>query len=216
MCNPASMIVTKSHIFWSKSSNRHEDIIAEHQLQELDVRGEPTFVRIEISPLDNDLRLPLQEWKYRRDQDIIPDWYDAKIVERRARATLKEWHKQKILLTGHRVIRDTDQVYAYGNSTVRAYGNSTVRAYDNSTIEAYDNSTVRAYGNSTIIPYDNSTIEAYGNSTIISYNNSTVEAYGNSTIISYNNLQPDILKTPLAILIVRTASTVECYKYNIQ
>ena len=148
MCKPASFVVTKNKVFWSKNSDSHEDIIQENKLVE-SVAGNYTFVRVEITPQDGDLSSNTRYWKYKLDQDIVPDWYDVTDVEKRVRIALKKWKKAKVITKGNRTIK-SGNVYAYGNSTVTAYDNSTVTAYGNSTVTAYDNSTVTAYDNSTV------------------------------------------------------------------
>jgi len=91
MCNPASFIVTKDQTFWSKKTDSHEEIISELNLVEI-VASKTTLVRVEITPDGGDLTLPIDQWQYRVDQDILPDWYDAEEVEKRCRAVLPEWY----------------------------------------------------------------------------------------------------------------------------
>ena len=45
MCRPASMIVTKTKVFWSEKSDSHEDIVEEYKLKEQNVRGDYLFAR---------------------------------------------------------------------------------------------------------------------------------------------------------------------------
>ncbi|MHC4464909.1 MAG: hypothetical protein ACYS30_26290 [Planctomycetota bacterium] len=74
MCKPASFVVTKKEVFWSKLDESHEVIIEENKLKEKDVHGNITFVRIEIVPPENNYGLPFSKWKYNLDQDILPEW----------------------------------------------------------------------------------------------------------------------------------------------
>ena len=91
MCKPASFVVTKNRIFWSKLSNSHEDIIEENNLN--DSTRSPDFVRIEISPKDKDLTIPMKNWIFKLDQDFKPEWFDPKEAEIAARLELKSWRK---------------------------------------------------------------------------------------------------------------------------
>jgi len=206
MCRPASMIATKDKIFWSKTNESHTDIIEEFGLRERNVRGEYLLVPIEIVPPDNDLLLPLDEWEYSIDideyrRDCLPVWYDEEKVERRARAELKEWYRQKIIKPDERRRVKYAQVFCYGEvqaeigTIVEVYKNGKVKAYDNSIVNAYDNSTVVGYNHSLITAYDNSTVTAYdaayvnagGNSTVNSYSRSIVDASGQSKIEAHND-----------------------------
>ena len=49
MCTPASFVLTKDRVFWSKKSDSHEDIIEEYKLNPDGIRG-PNIVRVKISP----------------------------------------------------------------------------------------------------------------------------------------------------------------------
>lgn len=95
MCNPASFVLTKDKCFWSITSESHLDIIKEHKLHADGVRG-PNTVAVEISPPNGNLSLPLAEWKYKCEQDIMPSWYDAADGERRAREALSDWAAKKL------------------------------------------------------------------------------------------------------------------------
>jgi hypothetical protein len=95
MCKPASFVITKDRIYWSKLSDSHEDIIREFKLN-ADGIGGPNIVRVEIAPPSGNLSLPLEQWKYQLDQTDVPKWYDAKTAERECRAELKAWKKSKL------------------------------------------------------------------------------------------------------------------------
>ena len=105
MCKCASGILIKGHIaLWSRKSDRHSEIIAEHNLHTDGVRG-PNIVPFEISPPGGNLSLPLKDWVYRLDSEVernlLPDWYDEVEAEKAARHMLVEWAKVK--LTGWNV-----------------------------------------------------------------------------------------------------------------
>jgi hypothetical protein len=167
MCAPASLIITRERVFWSRQTDSHEPIIAEFGLTD-EVANQITLVRVEIKPPQGadgqpDFAAPLEQWQYRVDQDLLPDWYqkDPAKHEERARAALVDWHAAKVFLSGHHNVT-SGNCFAGDNSTVRAGDNSTVRAGDNSTVRAGDNSTVEAWGNSTVRAGDNSNCIIYG------------------------------------------------------
>lgn len=121
MCEPASMIVMKEgktfKVFWSKTSDSHEDIISEYNLRDTNVRSETTLVRVEITPKYRDYSIPLSEWSYKTDQDLLPEWYDAKKAEKAVRKELPKWVKEKIVLPDEikREVKASERVVAvYG------------------------------------------------------------------------------------------------------
>ena len=141
------MVVTKKQVFWSKTSESHEAIIEEFGLKEKDVRGNVTFVRIEIVPLDNDYALPFSKWKYELDQDLLPKWYVAKDVERRARKHLKEWRKQKVIMPNEkRVVKEGDYILINCGTVQEVYSGGTVqKVYGGTVQEVYSGGTVITY-----------------------------------------------------------------------
>ena len=96
MCKPASFYLTRENVYWSKTSDSHTDIIREFNLREDDSRNAPLGVRIEVSPDKGNLSLPLDQWRYKVDQDLTPPWYDAGEAENKCRAALKDWARHKL------------------------------------------------------------------------------------------------------------------------
>ena len=100
MCNFASAIITKDHVYFGKTDS-HGDIIVEHQLHE--GAGRVNFVLVEITPPGRDLSADLATWDYHAvvvegllapaDQwghyyYELPKWYDPVRDEARARTAL--------------------------------------------------------------------------------------------------------------------------------
>ena len=88
MCNFASFIITKTGEFWA-ASDKHEDIISEHCLSDLDEKRPPGIVRVEILPNEQS-RKDLSTWAFGVDQDMLPDWTFSgdPELERRSREAL--------------------------------------------------------------------------------------------------------------------------------
>jgi len=103
MCRPASLVVTKDRVFWSKHTESHESIIEEHRLYEMGVQG-PNLVRVELVPVDNDFSKPVSEWELVTDQDILPDWWAPEHYEDEIRDVVEhEWLPEKVVLSDQRV-----------------------------------------------------------------------------------------------------------------
>jgi len=92
VCNPASFVVTKERVFWSKKTNSHSDIVIEHNLYASGVNG-VNVVNVELVPTNMQYALPVEQWHFRTDQCEVPDWYDEEDAERRVRVELPEWQK---------------------------------------------------------------------------------------------------------------------------
>jgi len=193
MCKPASGVLTKDKVHWSKKSESHEAIIAEHQLHADGVNG-PNILCFEIVPPNGDFQLPSDQWEYRIDQDELPKWHDAKRDEERARSMLPEWLAAKVVLpdqsaecVNRQIVAVYGTVRACGSATVEAYGSATVEAYGSATVEAYDLATVEAYGSAAVWAYDSATVRAHDSATVEAHDLSTVEAHDLSTVEAHDS-----------------------------
>ena len=85
MCQAISGVLTKDYVFFGITDS-HEDIIKQHRLHE--GAGRVNILRFEITPPRGDFSAPLEQWTYRRDQDVFPKWHDEDYDEFRASAAL--------------------------------------------------------------------------------------------------------------------------------
>lgn len=99
MCSPASFVLTKDHVFWSKTSDSHNDIVKEHKLWDGGAHRQ-TLLFVEITPANYRWEIPLERWDFYIDSDILPGWYDWEVDEARARKALKEWAACKLVRSG--------------------------------------------------------------------------------------------------------------------
>jgi len=181
MCIPASFVVTKERVFWSKNTDSHEEIICEFRLKEMDVRGTPTLVRIEITPPMADLGKPLTDWVYHLDrQDIRPSWYDAADVERRARSVLPQWRDAKVVGPGEVREKHTEgQIYVYGGTVQKVYNGGTVQKACGGTVqEVYGGGTVQeVYGGTVQKVYNGGTVQKVYGGSVQKVCDGTVQTY---------------------------------------
>ena len=94
MCKFASFVLTKDREFYLDTSDSHTEIISANQLNEWGARG-PNIVKVEISPTEKIKKWPsLKAWKFKIDQDKLPDWADKEEIEKRTRAALQRRFKK--------------------------------------------------------------------------------------------------------------------------
>jgi hypothetical protein len=115
MCRPASFIVTRDAVLWSKTSDSHDRILQENKLSDLSTK--PDFVRVEVYPKSGDFREPIDTWVFHLDQDLLPVWFDQVDVELRARRALVDWYAQKMHLEGSFELWGEENGWFYGNAT---------------------------------------------------------------------------------------------------
>jgi len=128
MCFPASFVVTKGRVYWSRNTESHEETIRENGLREINVRGDVTLVRVELLPPD-DVTVPLKDWIYCTEQDILPPWYDEKEVEKRVRKVLPQWYKAKVVGPGQYCpLHAQGQIFVWGGWVEYVSENAVVSA----------------------------------------------------------------------------------------
>ena len=171
MCTPASFVLTRDRVCWSRVTNSHEDIIREYTLHVDGARG-PNVVRVEITPGDGNYFSDPATWIFCTDQDQFPEWYDPARDEARTRAALPEWHQYHCCsqdaegpnasLLGGDMVTQT----AGNDSTLKAGYRSTLTAGKRSTLTAGDDSTLKAGNDSTLKAGNRSTLKAGDGSTL--------------------------------------------------
>jgi hypothetical protein len=189
MCRPASFVVTKDRVYWSKASDSHEDIIRENDLKESNIRSEIQFVRVEICPPDEDFRKPLDQWQFHTDQDLLPDWYVESEEEKRVRAVLPDWLRAKVILPEQSVDKVNGSVLAiYGtvesidDGTVKYIHGGTVRSIRGGTVEYIRGGTVRSIDGGTVRSIDGGTVESIRSGTVEYIRGGTVKYIHGGTV----------------------------------
>ena len=95
MCQLKSGILLKDRVF-IPDYDSHEDMLKELKIEDTEDNAKRLFVRAELIPPNDDVFTPVSEWKYRVDQDILPDWYVPEVDEKRMRDAVAEWAKEHI------------------------------------------------------------------------------------------------------------------------
>ena len=95
MCMFKSMLLLKDKVF-CPNYDSHEDMINETGMEHGPMRE--NFVRVEITPPHDDLTVPIDKWKYKVDQDYLPEWYVEEVDKPRCFDALKAWAVKHILV----------------------------------------------------------------------------------------------------------------------
>ena len=97
MCQPVSFIGRRNDVYRSPSGNdSHSDMLRELKLKD-DSRS-PDFVRVELT-MDCDAR-KVESYRYKCDQDWVPEWYSPIEAEAACREKLKGLLKAGIKIGG--------------------------------------------------------------------------------------------------------------------
>lgn len=104
-----------------------------------------TFVRAELIPKDNDKMSDVKDWRYKVDQDIVPDWYEKdpeRYVQEFRNAVeeyMKEWRKQFKFICGYywTSVKDRDFTYYFMNGILKKSNFGKTNNYAESYVREY-------------------------------------------------------------------------------
>lgn len=94
MCQFKSGIITKNGVTLAPMYNdSHSSLLESMGIADNQMNAMKVFVRAELVPPNNDKTVDVKKWKYRVDQDIVPDWYkeDSKRYEDEMREAVADW-----------------------------------------------------------------------------------------------------------------------------
>ena len=108
MCQFKSGIILKSKVVLTPEGNEsHSDLLESLGIEDTYMNASKTFVRAELMPKNDDKMTDVKEWRYKVDQDEVPDWYekDPERYEQDFRNAVEEymneWKKQFKFICGH-------------------------------------------------------------------------------------------------------------------
>ena len=101
MCQFKSGIILKNKVVLTPEGNEsHSDLLKNLEIADTYLNSSKTFVRAELIPKNNDKMTDVKDWRYKVDQDIVPDWYekDPERYEQEFRNAvekyMEEWKKK--------------------------------------------------------------------------------------------------------------------------
>ena len=122
MCRFKSGIILKDRVF-IPDYDSHTEMLEELKIADTEDNAKRLFVRVELVPPNDDVFTPVSEWKYRVDQDILPDWYVPEVDEKRMRDAVTEWAKEHIHI-GEKIEEITSGLHWIKDGTVGVIGGS--------------------------------------------------------------------------------------------
>lgn len=121
MCNFKSGLIFKNRVVLAPENNEsHSTLLENLNIEDSRENAMRVFVRAELVPPNNDKMKSVDEWKFRVDQDIVPDWYDedTKRYEDEFRNAVKKYmeecKKDIVEINGYywrRIKRDGNRIY---------------------------------------------------------------------------------------------------------
>lgn len=171
MCKMKSAIILKDRIF-IPDYDSHSDMLKELGIEDTEKNAAMLFVRAELSPKNGDVFTPIDEWIFKVDQDIKPDWFVESYEKERMIQAVKEWAKNRIHIGidgleinsgANHYIKDCKNVEIYGSASISevcgsasiryVYGSASIsRVCDSASISGvYGSASISGvYGNASI------------------------------------------------------------------
>jgi hypothetical protein len=207
------MIVMQDRVLWSLHTDSHDGILSEYKIP--DKVLPPAFVRVEIAPKDNDLRLPVADWQYKVDQDVMPTWFDAADVESRARAALPEWASARLVQEGERVVSvghvyvaDRARATLYGRAQATLYGRAQATLYDSAQATLYDSAQATLCDSAQATLYDSAQATLYGSAQATLYGSAQATLYGSAQATLYDSAQATLYDSAQATFYDSAQATI--------
>lgn len=124
MCNFKSGIIFKNRVVLAPEGNEsHSDLLESLKIEDNHMNASKMFVRAELTPPDENKAKPVDDWKYRVDQDIVPDWYneDPERYENEIRNAVKDYMKDRLqnVICGYdwTAVKDGECTYYFMNGS---------------------------------------------------------------------------------------------------
>lgn len=128
MCQFKSGIILRNKVVLTPEGNEsHSDLLESLGIEDTHLNASKTFVRAELIPKNDDKMIDVKEWRYKVDQDIVPDWYekDPERYEQDFRNAVEEymneWRKQLKFICGHywTSVQDGNRTYYFMNGILK-------------------------------------------------------------------------------------------------
>lgn len=128
MCQFKSGIILKNKVVLTPEGNEsHSNLLESLGIADTHINASKTFVRAELIPKNDDKTSDVKEWRYKVDQDIVPDWYekDPERYEQEFKDAVEkymtEWKKQLKLICGYywTSVQDGDRTYYFMNGILK-------------------------------------------------------------------------------------------------
>ena len=146
MCQFKSGIILKNKVVLTPKGNEsHSDLLESLGIADTHMNATKTFVRAELIPKNNDRMSDVKDWRYKVDQDIVPDWYEKdpeRYVQEFRNAVekyMEDWKKNFKFICGHywTSVTDGNLTYYFLNGILKKsefgktnnYADSYVRNY---------------------------------------------------------------------------------------
>ena len=129
MCQFKSGIILKNKVVLTPEGNEsHSNLLESLGIEDTHMNAAKTFVRAELIPEDGNKYTDINEWKYRVDQDIVPDWYekDPRRYETEFRNAVREYMKEYLEK------RNIVSICGYGWTPIKEDENGTYYLMDGS------------------------------------------------------------------------------------
>ena len=133
MCMLKSGLILKDRVY-VPDHDHHTQMLEELKIEDSRKNASSLFVRAELLPPNGDVFAPIEGWKFKVDQDIVPDWFVSEYEKTRIVEAVKAWAAEHIF-TG----LDDLEIKTAGTVYLKRCKRATLR--ENSTATLWENST---------------------------------------------------------------------------
>ena len=154
MCKLKSAIILKDSIF-IPDYDSHTQMLEELGIKDTKANAEKLFIRAELYPANGDVFSPIENWVFKVDQDITPEWYVENYDKERMYNAVKKWAKDRIHIGvdglkinagANHFIKDCKNVEVCGSASIKfVSGSASInKVYDSASINEVSGSAIIA------------------------------------------------------------------------
>lgn len=146
MCQFKSGIILRNKVVLTPEGNEsHSDLLESLRIADTHMNASKTFVRVELIPKDGNKMSDVKDWRYKVDQDIVPDWYekDPERYEREFRDAvenyMEEWKRKFKFICGHywTCVKEGELTYYFMNGILKKLEFGKTNNYSESYVRDY-------------------------------------------------------------------------------
>jgi hypothetical protein len=153
MSDIKSALVLKDKIYCPLDEDSHENMIAELKLRDDHAYRAPTFVRVEMVLIDGDIfNHKKSNWKFKVDQDNVPDWFDEVNASKEMWQYVKEWFDKRFIIDDmSNQQRKNERLYLKNSSAVLRENSSAVLWGNSSAVLRENSSKIKSLNDNAIV-----------------------------------------------------------------
>lgn len=161
MCQFFSAIIVDKNrkALWDFEIDSHTELLEKFKLRDDNIS--PNFVRVEFTPLDNDVfNHDFSKWRFKTDQDYRPDWYDEGEAKKTTELALKEPIGERFII-GRTVDEIKSGRWWAKDAVIKDFSGGTLSNFWGGTLSNFSGGTLQDFWGGTLQDFRGGTLQDF-------------------------------------------------------